>query len=164
MPKFSAGLLLYRFNNSILQVLLVHPGGPFWAKKDLGAWSIPKGEADASEDLLAAALREFKEETGSDIAGTPLPLGEVRQRGGKIVHAWALQGDFDPAQLRSNSFEMEWPPKSGRTQGFPEVDHAEWFDIAEAKQRILADQAQFLDRLTTKTTAPRQPENQGGIE
>jgi predicted NUDIX family NTP pyrophosphohydrolase len=128
-------------------VLLVHPGGPFWAKKDAGAWSLPKGEAEPGEDLLAAARRELAEETGCTVAGEPLALGSLRQPGGKVVHAWAVRGDFDPAQLRSGTFTLEWPPRSGRQREFPEVDRAEWFPLAEARTRILRGQLGFLERL-----------------
>ncbi|MES2638751.1 MAG: NUDIX domain-containing protein [Myxococcota bacterium] len=148
MPKNSAGILLYR-HGADLQVLLVHPGGPFWARKDLGAWSVPKGEVDPGEDTLAAAKREFREELGAEIEGAFLPLTPVRQRSGKIVYAWAVAGDFDPATLRSNLFEMEWPPRSGKLATFPEVDRAAWFGIAEARQKILAAQAPLLDQLIT---------------
>lgn len=147
MPKTSAGILLYRFADGGLQVLLVHPGGPFWQRKDAGAWSIPKGEASESEDLLSAALREFREETGSAAEGPAVSLGRVRQRAGKVVHAWAVRCDFDPERLRSNHFEMEWPPRSGRIGSFPEVDRAAWFDVPEARRRILAAQEPLLDAL-----------------
>lgn len=147
MPKTSAGLLLYRFIDRGLEVLLVHPGGPFWANKDLGAWSIPKGETAEGEDLLAAARREFYEETGSGAEGPTFALGQLRQRSGKIIHAWAVRGDFDPSGLRSNHFEMEWPPRSGEIRSFAEVDRAAWFDLAEARRRIVPGQAGFLDAL-----------------
>lgn len=130
-----------------LEVLLVHPGGPFWVKRDLGAWSIPKGETEEGEDLLAAAYREFREETGAAAKGPAIALGQIRQRSGKIVHAWAVASDFDPATLRSNVFEMEWPRGSGTLRSFPEVDRAAWFDIAEARQRLVAGQQGFLDAL-----------------
>lgn len=150
MPKkLSAGLLLYRRRGDVLEVFLVHPGGPFWAKKDLGAWSIPKGELAEGEDPLAAAKREFTEETGFPIEGEFRPLKPLRQPSGKTVAAWAVEGDCDPAELRSNTFEMEWPPKSGKRQAFPEVDRAAWFSIEEARERILAGQAPFLDELIT---------------
>ena len=145
--RTSAGLLLYRSTSRGLEVLLVHPGGPFFARKDLGAWSIPKGETSEGEDLLDAARREFSEETGFSAEGRAIALGEVRQPGGKIVHAWAVRGDADPARLASNHFELEWPRGSGRSQSFPEVDEARWFDLAEARRRILPAQAAFLDRL-----------------
>jgi len=129
--------------------MLVHPGGPFWAGKDLGAWSIPKGEIEQGEDLLAAAHREFREETGAAAEGPAIALGQLRQRSGKIVYAWAVESDFDPAALRSNEFEMEWPRGSGRLRSFPEVDRAAWFDIAEARKRLVAGQQGFLDALIT---------------
>ena len=130
-------------------MLLVHPGGPFWAKKDLGAWSIPKGEVAPGEDTLAAARRELAEETGVEAAPPFLSLGSVVQRGGKTVTAWAAAGDADPAAIASNSFTMEWPPRSGRMQSFPEVDRAAWFSLAQAKQQILEGQRPLLDRLAT---------------
>src|SRR5215217_4853727 len=130
MAKRSAGILLYRRGEAGLEVLLVHPGGPFWAKKDLGAWSIPKGEHDEGEDAQACALREFAEETGSAPSpGELADLGEVRQKAGKVVAAWALEGDLDAAAIRSNTFTLQWPPRSGRMQEFPEVDRAEWFGL-----------------------------------
>jgi predicted NUDIX family NTP pyrophosphohydrolase len=147
MPVTSAGLLLYRFAADGVDVLLVHPGGPFWSRKDLGAWSIPKGEVQPDEDLLAAARREFEEETGTAVAGPTISLGELRQAGGKLVHAWAVRGDFDPAQLRSNSFSIEWPRGSGITREFPEVDRAAWFAIDEARRKLLPSQLPFVDRL-----------------
>ena len=153
MPKTSAGLLLYRRAPAGLQVLLVHPGGPFWQGKDLGAWSIPKGEIGADEDPLAAARREFHEETGFEAAGPAVPLGRLRQPGGKLVHAWALEGDADPGELTSNTFSMEWPRGSGRLQAYPEVDRAEWFGLAEARRRILPGQARFLDALEEAASA-----------
>ncbi|MBO0750768.1 MAG: NUDIX domain-containing protein, partial [Bradyrhizobiaceae bacterium] len=125
----------------------VHPGGPFWAKKDLGAWSIPKGEYDAGEDVVAAARREFREELGTEVEGTLLPLGTLVQPSRKEIIAWAVEGDFAVAELRSNTFEMEWPPKSGRKRQFAEVDRAEWFGADEARRRILPGQAAFIDRL-----------------
>jgi len=149
MPRRSAGILLHRrAGDGRPEVLLVHPGGPLWAKKDLGAWSIPKGEHGEEDDPRACALRELEEETGArpDPAGL-VDIGEVRQRGGKVVRAWAQEGDLDVACLVSNTFTMEWPPRSGRTREFPEVDRAEWFDLAEAHRRILPAQAPFLDRL-----------------
>jgi predicted NUDIX family NTP pyrophosphohydrolase len=146
MARRSAGLLMFRRGAGGLQVLLVHPGGPFWTGKDLGAWSIPKGEYDESEDALAAAVREFNEETGWTATAPFLPLGSIRQRGGKLVSAWAFEGDADPATLVSNTFEMAWP-RGGAARSFPEVDRAAWFAPAEAKQRILASQAEFVDEL-----------------
>jgi len=148
----SAGLLLYRRPAGRLQVLLVHPGGPFWQKKDLGAWSIPKGEFARGEDALAAATREFHEETGLEVTGPFTPLTPVKQPGGKIVHAWAVEGDFDPRALKSNTFSLEWPPRSGRAQEFPEVDRAAWFDLEEAKRRINRGQAALLDELQQLAT------------
>jgi predicted NUDIX family NTP pyrophosphohydrolase len=130
-----------------IELLLVHPGGPFWAKKEWGAWSIPKGEYSAAEDALAVAKREFEEETGARPDGDFLPLGDVVQPGRKIVTAWGLEGDFDPATLRSNRFELEWPPKSGRKQSFPEVDRARWFSPADARRKILPGQSEFITRL-----------------
>lgn len=147
----SAGILIFRrTGGESVEVLLVHPGGPFWAKRDLGAWSIPKGEYGEGEDPQSCALRELEEELGSLPALEPdglIDLGEVRQKGGKAVCAWGAEGDFDPVTLRSNTFKMEWPPRSGREQEFPEVDRAEWFEPAEAKRRINQAQAAFVDRL-----------------
>ena len=149
MPKLSAGLLVYRRTGGELEVLLVHPGGPFWAKKDDGAWSVPKGEYEPDEDPLEVALREFEEEIGSappDPTDAP-SLGELRQPSGKVVRAWAVEGDLDVSEIRSNTFEMEWPPRTGRTQEFPEVDRAGWFGLEEARRRLLRGQVGFLDRL-----------------
>lgn len=146
-PKESAGLLLYRRRDDRIEVLLVHPGGPLWKKKDEGAWSIPKGELDGDEDALACARREFEEETGFVADGPFLPLGSVRQKSGKLVHAWAFEGDCDPSALRSNGFEMEWPPRSGRMQQFPEIDRAEFFDIERAREKLNPAQVDFLDEL-----------------
>jgi predicted NUDIX family NTP pyrophosphohydrolase len=143
----SAGLVLYRDRGDRLSVLLVHPGGPYWGKKDVGAWSIPKGEYPEGDHPGEAALREFEEELGSRPAGTPVPLGELVQKGGKHVTAFALEGDLDPATVVSNSFDMEWPPGSGRRQSFPEIDRAEWFQLDEARRKILPSQLPFLDRL-----------------
>ena len=147
----SAGLLLFRRAGEDLQVLLVHPGGPFWAKRDLGAWSIPKGECEQGEDPRAAAWREFGEELGTQPPPAPegevLELGEVRQKAGKTVVAWAIAGDLDAEHVTSNTFEMEWPPRSGRSQEFPEVDRAGWFGLAEARERINPAQVALLDRL-----------------
>jgi predicted NUDIX family NTP pyrophosphohydrolase len=151
MPKRSAGLLVYRSSESGpevgLEVFLVHPGGPFWAKKDHGAWSIPKGEYEESEPPLEAARREFREETGFAVSGEFLDLGTIRQAGGKLVTAWACRGDFDAAQLASNECEIEWPPRTGRKISIPEVDRGAWFSISEARTRIFASQQEFLDRL-----------------
>jgi predicted NUDIX family NTP pyrophosphohydrolase len=143
--KTSAGLLVYR-RHPHLQVLLVHPGGPFWTKKDLGAWSIPKGEVEAGEDLLHRARLEFHEETGWSIEGPFAALAPARQTN-KIVHAWAAQGDFDVSTLRSNTFEIEYPPRSGRARTFPEVDRAEWFELGDAREKILSGQRSLLNEL-----------------
>lgn len=150
MGKTSAGILLYRYRGHAPQVFLVHPGGPFWARKDAGAWSIPKGEYDPGEDPLAAALREWEEETGIPLENARqsfIALGPVKQKGGKTVHAWAAEGDFDPATVRSNTFEIEWPPRSGKKASFPEVDKAGWFEIPEARQKILEGQQPLIDAL-----------------
>lgn len=144
--KTSAGLLLYRRRGDF-EVFLVHPGGPFWAKKDAGAWSLPKGEFTDGEDPLEAARREFTEETGSPIDGEFRLLEPVKQSGGKVVHAWAVEADCDVSKVRSNSFSIEWPPKSGRMQQFPEVDRAGWFTVAEARKRITKGQVLLLDQL-----------------
>jgi predicted NUDIX family NTP pyrophosphohydrolase len=148
MARRSAGILLYRRSGRAPEVLLVHPGGPFWARKDLGAWSIPKGEHEEGDDPRACALREFEEELGSTLpAGALADLGTIRQRGGKSVTAWAAEGDLDATAARSNTFTMEWPPRSGVQREFPEVDRAEWFPLAEARRRIVPAQAELLDRL-----------------
>lgn len=149
MARTSAGLLVYRRVNETLEVLLVHPGGPFWAKRDRGAWSIPKGELSPQEDPLTAARREFREETGCDVAGDFVPLTPLRQSGGKVVHAWAVEGNCDASQLGSNTFSMEWPPRSGAIRQFNEVDRAAWFPIHEARDRILPSQAGLLTQLLT---------------
>jgi predicted NUDIX family NTP pyrophosphohydrolase len=141
----SVGLLVHRRNAGELEFFLVHPGGPFWKSKDLGAWSIPKGELEEGEDPLAAARREFAEETGQRVAGDFLPLTPVRQAGGKTVRAWLLQAEVDAERIESNSFTMEWPPKSGRMASFPEVDRAAWFGLAEAREKILKGQRPLLD-------------------
>jgi len=145
--KRSAGVLMYRRGASGLELLLVHPGGPFWKNKDLGAWSIPKGEYAEGEDPLAVAKRELEEETGARPSGDFLPLGDVVQGGGKVVTAFALAGDLDPATVRSNTFELEWPPRSGRKASFPEVDRAQWFSPAEAQAKILKGQSELIARL-----------------
>ena len=152
--KHSAALLVYRRAETGIEVFLVHPGGPFWARKDLGAWSLPKGEFGDDEDSLAAAKREFSEEVGQAIDGTFLALTPVKQRGGKIVHAWAVEGEVDAAAVKSNEFEMEWPPRSGRTARFPEVDRGQWFTMAEALRRILPAQAPILEELSAKLGHP----------
>ena len=151
MAKRSAGILLYRLRGGGPEVLLVHPGGPFWARRDAGVWSIPKGEYEDGDDPLACALREFEEETGS----TPPPgelveLDDVKQKGGKVVTAWAAEGDLDADAVRSNTFKMEWPPRSGRTAEFPEIDRAGWFGIDEAREKLNPAQAEFLDRLVER--------------
>jgi predicted NUDIX family NTP pyrophosphohydrolase len=145
--RSSAGLLVYRRRDAALQVFLVHPGGPFWARKDEGAWSIPKGERGEGEEPLAAAQREFLEETGIAVTGEFLALRPVRQAGGKVVHAFALAADLDADAVKSNTFTMEWPPKSGRVATFPEVDRAQWFSLAEARAKILAGQLPLHDEL-----------------
>jgi predicted NUDIX family NTP pyrophosphohydrolase len=148
VSRKSAGLLLFRRRNP-LEVLLVHPGGPLWAKKDEGAWSIPKGEIDTDEDPLAAARREFEEELGSPVDGEFVTLTPIRQASGKLVYAWALEADFDTSAFTSGTFSMEWPPRSGTRQTFPEVDRAEWFTIDEAKQKINQAQIALLDQLSS---------------
>ena len=147
MPKISAGILLYRRHGGATEVLLVHPGGPFWRNKDLGAWSIPKGEAQPGEPLLDHAKREFAEETGFPASGDFKPLTPQRQASGKLVHAWALEGDLDASAVVSNNFSLEWPPHSGKRQEFPEVDRAQWFDLAVARQKIHRGQIGFLSEL-----------------
>ena len=155
MPLTSAGILPYRLKVGRLEVLLVHPGGPFWARKDLGSWSIAKGEYLEGEDPLQAALREFFEETGHRPAGPFLPLSPRKQPSGKIIDAWAAESDWDASNLVSNTFTMEWPRGSGKVREFPEVDRAEWFDIAEAARPILPGQREFLDELYEKLTGER---------
>lgn len=145
--KRSAGLLMYRRRDSELEVLLVHPGGPFWRHKDLGAWSVPKGEYPPTEDPLAAARREFAEETGATVDGAFLPLGEIEQPSGKLVTAWAVEGDFDPATLVSNTIKIEWPPRSGQQLEIPEVDRAAWFTLDAARPKMNPAQLPFLERL-----------------
>jgi predicted NUDIX family NTP pyrophosphohydrolase len=148
--KRSAGILLFRFVAGAPQLLLVHPGGPYWAKRDLGAWTIPKGEYEEGESARDCALRELGEELGpapSLAADRLIDLGAVRQKGGKVVQAWAAEGDFDPTRLRSNLFAMEWPPRSGREREFPEVDRAEWFDPEQARRKIIVAQMELIDRL-----------------
>lgn len=145
MAKESAGLLLYRVKGETLEVFLVHPGGPFWAKKDEGAWTIPKGEIEPGEDALATAIREFAEETGTTLRGDFRALTPIRQAGGKRVLAWAVEGDIDPATIKSNRFAMEWPPRSGKERSFPEIDRGAWFTLGEARTRINKAQAALLD-------------------
>lgn len=153
MPKTSVGLIMFRRRAGKLEVLLVHPGGPFFAKKDLGAWSIPKGEPNAGEDPLVAAQREFVEETGFVASPPFVELAPAKQKGGKIVHCWAFEGDCDLTKFVSNTFEMEWPPNSGRRVSFPEADRAALFELAEAKLKINSAQAAFLDELATRLAA-----------
>lgn len=146
----SAGILLFRRSGDEVEFLLVHPGGPFWARKDAGAWSIPKGGIEGEEEPRACAIRELEEELGPapDLdPGQLVELGSIRQKAGKVVEAWAAEADFDPATLASNTFSMEWPPRSGERQEFPEVDKAEWFDLETAREKILPAQAEFLDCL-----------------
>jgi predicted NUDIX family NTP pyrophosphohydrolase len=148
--KRSAGILLFRRRGKEVEFLLVHPGGPFWANKDAGAWSIPKGQIEAEEEPRSCAIRELEEELGPAAAvdrASLMELGSIRQRAGKVVEAWAAEGEFDPAALESNTFSMEWPPRSGGQQEFPEVDRAEWFELKPARAKILPAQAEFLDRL-----------------
>ena len=150
MPKQSAGLLMFRRGRGVLQVLLVHPGGPFWKNKDLGAWTIPKGEHDAGEEAFVAAAREFREETGIEPRGPFIALTPVKQAGGKVVAAWAFEGDGDAAAIRSNTFSLEWPRGSGRFQDFPEVDQAAWFSLDEARRKVLRGQVPLLEELASK--------------
>lgn len=152
--RVSAGILLFRFRGGVVEVLLAHPGGPFFVNRDMGHWTIPKGEPDEDDDLFVAAAREFSEETGhvlaaiaADPATPPIPLGTVTQASGKVVHAWALRGDLDPAVATSNTFEIEWPPGSSRTQVFPEIERVAWFPLAEARRRANRSQAAFIERL-----------------
>jgi predicted NUDIX family NTP pyrophosphohydrolase len=148
MAKQSAGILMYRKKAGTIEVLLVHPGGPFWKNKDLGAWTIPKGEVQEGEDILTTARREFREELGIDPGPSLTPLQPVRQKGGKLVHAWCFEGDADVDQCHSNTFSLEWPPRSGRMQTFPEIDQVRFFPIAEARLKINSAQIAFLDQLT----------------
>lgn len=150
MAKKSAGILLYRFIDGEIQFLLVHPGGPFWVRKDIGAWSIPKGEMNENEQPLDAAIREFEEELGTMLSGNFIPLTPVKQAGGKLVFAFGLEKDFDTTHIKSNTFSMEWPPKSGRQQEFPEIDRAEWFDMETLKLKIIPAQMQFVNELSQK--------------
>jgi predicted NUDIX family NTP pyrophosphohydrolase len=160
-PRRSAGLLLYRWTSAGgIEILLAHPGGPLWAKRDAGVWTVPKGEFHEGEEAWAVARREFEEETGHPVPdGAPTELGEIRQKGGKVVEAWALEGDLDPATARSNTFPFEWPPRSGRWITIPEIDRVEWFAPDEARQRIKDTQIPFIDRLLDalddRTTGPR---------
>ena len=150
MSVHSAGILLYRLRDNAVEVLLAHPGGPFWAGKDLGAWSIPKGQSEENEDPLQAAKREFREETGFEVDGQFVDLGTIRQPSRKMIQIWALEHDMDADRLQSNEFALEWPRKSGIMMQFPEIDRAEWFDIERARQKIHKGQAGFLDRLISK--------------
>lgn len=154
MPKRSAGILMFRRKHDGLEVFLVHPGGPFWVKKDLGAWTVPKGEYAEDEEPLAAAKREFQEETGFSAAGDFIELGEVRQNSGKIVTAFAVEGDCEPDKLVSNFCPVEWPPRSGRQIEIPEVDRGAWFSVEEARRRIFSSQSPFLDILVGKLREP----------
>ena len=150
MAKKSAGILLYRIMNEKMEVMLVHPGGPFWAKKDAGVWSVPKGEFNEEESTLEAARRECKEETGTEISGEFLELSPVKLKSGKIIYAFALEHDLDTSSIQSNTFEMEWPPKSGKKKKFPEVDKGEWFDTVTAREKLNQGQAAFIDELIEK--------------
>jgi predicted NUDIX family NTP pyrophosphohydrolase len=152
--KKSAGILLYRLLKNKPEFFLVHPGGPFWTNKDAGAWTIPKGEYDINEEPLAAAIREFSEETGHIISGNFISLTPIIQKAGKQVDAWALEGDIDTTNIRSNSFNIEWPPKSGNWKSYPEIDRAEWFDIKTAKEKINPAQVAFLEELIIKLDGP----------
>ncbi len=151
----SAGILLYRIRAGMLEVFLVHPGGPYWQKKDAGVWSIPKGELEEGADALATAQREFREETGSEVSGEFVPLPPLKQPSGKLVHAWAVDGDVDATSITSNTFRMEWPPRSGRQQEFPEIDRGAWFPLSAAKEKILSGQRGFLEQLEQQIDAGR---------
>jgi predicted NUDIX family NTP pyrophosphohydrolase len=153
MPRVSAGLLLYRIQEGKLQVLLSHPGGPFFKNKDDGAWTIPKGEIEPGEDMLEAAKREFQEETGVTPIGPFIALTPIKQKGGKVVHAWAFKGDCDPSAIVSNTFSMEWPPKSGRQVEFPETDRADFFNVAAASRKLNAEQKALVEELQRKADA-----------
>ena len=156
MTRQSAGILLFRRDGAEIEVLIAHPGGPLWANKDEGAWSLPKGEF-TDEDPQTAARREFREEMGTDLVGELIPLGSIRQKSGKIVHAWAVEADFDVSAHRSNTFEMEWPPKSGRRAEFPEIDRVGWFGVETARTKLNPAQAAFLDVLCNDLRSPRAP-------
>lgn len=155
-PPHSAGILLFRRDGSDIEVLLVHPGGPYWRNKDAGAWMIPKGGVDPGEDPADAAVREYQEELGSPLASAPARLCRIRQSGGKIVDVFAAEGDFDPASLSSLHFEMEWPPRSGTVQRFPECDGARWMTLAEARRMMLQSQLPILDALEQKLKGPNE--------
>jgi predicted NUDIX family NTP pyrophosphohydrolase len=159
MAKISAGIVLFRKRPAGVQIMLVHPGGPFWARKDDGAWSIPKGLSDQGEDLLAAARREFFEETGAAIRGDFIDLGSYKQPGGKTIVAWACEGDFEPALLKSNTFSMEWPPRSGKTAEFPEVDRAGWYDLNEALNKATKGQRPIIAALAGRLGLNLPPTN-----
>jgi predicted NUDIX family NTP pyrophosphohydrolase len=160
--RTSAGILLWRRRDDRLEVLLAHQGGPYWVNKDLGHWTIPKGEVEEGEELVAVARREFAEETGYELPDTPLiELGEIRQKSGKLVLAWAARGDLDAATAVSNTYQMEWPPRSGRVETFPEIDRVEWFKLTEARRKLKAAQVPFLDRLQTAIAADRSPPTPG---
>jgi len=152
--KISAGILIYRFASGVLEVFLVHPGGPFWAKRDQGSWSVPKGEVDEGAGLLETAQREFREETGLPIEGEFIELTPLRQPSGKLVHAWAVNGEIDTSRVESNTFSMEWPPHSGKQQQFPEVDRAQWFAMPEAFEKLLPGQRGFLEELEQMVVGP----------
>jgi predicted NUDIX family NTP pyrophosphohydrolase len=154
MPKVSSGLLVYRIRNSALEFLLVHPGGPFWKNKDDGAWTIPKGEIGGDEEPLAAAIREFEEELGFKPGGPFIELTPIKQKAGKTVHAWAFEGDCDPTQIKSNTFSMEWPPRSGKQAEFPEIDRAEFFSLEAAKKKINQAQIPILEELRHRLASP----------
>jgi predicted NUDIX family NTP pyrophosphohydrolase len=164
MIKRSAGILLFRESSSSIQVLLAHPGGPFWKRKDAGAWSIPKGELEEGEEPLSAAKREFQEETGFSLTFDLIPLQPLRQASGKVIFAWAARGDVDSSELKSNTFAMEWPPGSGRQQEFPEIDRAEWFPLDVARSKISKGQQGFLAELAAKLGAPYPSDPQSGQE
>ena len=151
MPKISAGLLMHRTREGRLEYFLVHPGGPFWARKDAGAWFIPKGEVNPGETFFEAAKREFEEEIGFEPKADFLPLGHVKQKSGKVVHAWAFEGDCDPSAIKSNTFTLEWPPKSGKQREFPEIDRAAFFNIEQAKNKIHPAEFAFVERLNSAT-------------
>jgi predicted NUDIX family NTP pyrophosphohydrolase len=150
MDKKSSGILLYRLSNKRIEFFLIHPGGPFFIKKDLGTWSIPKGEFSETENAFDAAIREFKEEVGVDLAGKAIELSSIKQKGGKQVFAWAMEGDLDPQKISSNTFTLEWPPKSGKFRDYPEVDKGKWFDYDTAKQKLNPAQVLFLEELIKK--------------
>jgi predicted NUDIX family NTP pyrophosphohydrolase len=155
MPKMSAAILPYRLTEGRLEVFLVHPGGPFWAGRDLGAWSLAKGEFESPEDPRDAAKREFMEETGFEVIGDLVRLEPRKQPGGKLIYAWAIEASYDPRELRSNTFTLEWPRGSGTQREFPEVDRAAWFDIDEARRRLLPGQVPFIEELATRVAADR---------